>query len=71
MVRNVATVLADEHPIAMLGLVSTLLAALEPRRRGPFEPEPEPELPLREELVLAVGRSGGVEGRWGWRVLHL
>ncbi len=49
--RNVATALADEHPLAMLGLVSTLLAALEPRRRGPFDPEPEAELPSRDEIV--------------------
>jgi len=35
----------------MLELVSTLLAALEPRRRGPFDPEPETDLPSREELV--------------------
>ncbi len=49
--RNVATALADEHPLAMLGLVSTLLAAFDPRRRGPFDPEPQSELPSRDELV--------------------
>ncbi|MGH3754453.1 MAG: hypothetical protein ACRDRP_17485 [Pseudonocardiaceae bacterium] len=51
LMRNVATALADEHPIAMLGLVSTLLAAFDPRRRGPFDPEPAAELPSRDELV--------------------
>ncbi|MGH3873106.1 MAG: hypothetical protein ACRDSR_16635 [Pseudonocardiaceae bacterium] len=51
LMRNVATALADEHPLALLGLVSTLLAAFDPRRRGPFDPEPESELPSRDELV--------------------
>ena len=51
LIRNVATALADEHPLAMLELVSMLLAALEPRRHGPFDPEPATEVPSRDELV--------------------
>ncbi|HSL07140.1 MAG TPA: hypothetical protein VK887_04085 [Pseudonocardiaceae bacterium] len=51
LIRNVATALADEHPLAMLELVSMLLAALEPRRHGPFDPEPVTEVPSRDELV--------------------
>ncbi|MGQ0778698.1 MAG: hypothetical protein ACT4NY_30510 [Pseudonocardiales bacterium] len=51
LMRNVATALADEHPLAILALVSALLAALEPRRHGPFDPEPETEVPSRDELV--------------------
>ncbi|MFN2506147.1 MAG: hypothetical protein ABR540_18350, partial [Acidimicrobiales bacterium] len=49
--RHVAAALADHHPLALLELVSSLLAALNPRRRGPFEPEPDPDVPSREELV--------------------
>ncbi|MGH3914104.1 MAG: hypothetical protein ACRDTC_11965 [Pseudonocardiaceae bacterium] len=51
LISNIATALADEHPLGMLGLVSALLAALEPRRRGPFDPEPQSESPSRDELV--------------------
>ena len=49
--QDVASALADEHPLALLGLVSSMLAALDPRGRSPFQPEPEPGLPSREELV--------------------
>jgi hypothetical protein len=35
----------------MLELVSMLLAALEPRRHGPLDPEPATEVPSRDELV--------------------
>lgn len=51
LMRNVATALAEEHPLAMLGLVSALLAALQPPRRGPFDPSPAAELPSCDELV--------------------
>ncbi|MGH3568610.1 MAG: DUF6398 domain-containing protein [Pseudonocardia sp.] len=49
--HNVAVALADDHPLALLELVSSLLAALDPRRRSPFEPEPNPDVPSREEIV--------------------
>ncbi|MGH3752469.1 MAG: DUF6398 domain-containing protein [Pseudonocardiaceae bacterium] len=49
--RDVAAALAEDHPLALLGLVSTLLAALDPGRRSPFEPEPG--TPSREKLVQA------------------
>ncbi|GEL20515.1 hypothetical protein PA7_43520 [Pseudonocardia asaccharolytica DSM 44247 = NBRC 16224] len=50
LLGDVAAALADDHPLALLGLVSTLLAAIEPRP-GPFEPPAGPDLPSREELV--------------------
>ncbi|HVE63022.1 MAG TPA: DUF6398 domain-containing protein [Mycobacteriales bacterium] len=49
--RNVAAALAEDHPLALLELVSALLAALDPPRRSPFEREPEPDTPSREELI--------------------
>lgn len=48
---DVAAALAADHPLDVLALVSALLAALDQRRRGPFEPEPGSEVPSREELV--------------------
>lgn len=50
--RDVTHALDDGHPLSLLELVSSLLAALDPRRRGPFEPtEPGASLPSRDELV--------------------
>ena len=43
--------LAGDHPLDLLGLVSSVLAALEPRRPGPFEPTPAQESITLEELV--------------------
>lgn len=51
LVRDVADALADDHPLTMLSLVSSLLAALEPTVRGPFDRPGDPELPSVEELV--------------------
>lgn len=51
LMHDVATALAEDHPLALLGLVSSLLAALDPRHRGPFEPEPDPDVPSREEII--------------------
>jgi Domain of unknown function (DUF6398) len=51
LVRDVAAALADDHPLTLLSLVSSLLAALDPRQRSPFEPAPDPSVPSREELV--------------------
>lgn len=51
LLRDVAAALAEDHPLVLLELVSTLLAALDPPRRGPFDREPEPDAPSREELV--------------------
>ncbi|MGH3815694.1 MAG: hypothetical protein ACRDUV_25125, partial [Pseudonocardiaceae bacterium] len=51
LVRDVAAALADDHPLVLLELVSSLLAALDPRRRNPFEPSPEPDVPSRADLV--------------------
>jgi Domain of unknown function (DUF6398) len=48
---DVAAALADDHPLTLISLVSSLLAALEPRRANPFERALEPGLPTRDELV--------------------
>jgi hypothetical protein len=51
LMGNVAAALADDHPLTLMSLVSSLVAALEPQRANPFIQEPEPELPTRDELV--------------------
>jgi hypothetical protein len=51
LVRDVADALDEGDPLALLAVVSSVLAALEPPRRGPFDRTPEPELPSRDELV--------------------
>jgi hypothetical protein len=51
LVVEVAAALDDGAPLALLGLVSSLLAALDPRRRSPFERAPDPEFPSREKLI--------------------
>lgn len=40
---------------------SSLLAALEPRRRGPFETGPEPDAPSRDDLVQMFLEDGRLE----------
>ncbi len=49
--QGVADALDDGEPFALLSLVSTLLSALDPPRRGPFDRTPESDLPSRDELV--------------------
>jgi len=49
-VRDVAATL-DDHPLALMSLVSALLAALDPPRRSPFESAPEGGVPSRDELI--------------------
>ncbi|MFZ0876520.1 MAG: DUF6398 domain-containing protein [Pseudonocardiaceae bacterium] len=51
LMGKVAVALADDHPFALVALVSSLLAALEPRRANPFEQAPDPEVPTLDELV--------------------
>jgi len=51
LIADVATALADEHPLTLISLVSALLAALAPRRTNPFERALEPDPPTRDELV--------------------
>lgn len=51
LIQDVAAALAADHPLALLDLVSPMLAALDPRRRSPFDREPAPELPSRVDLV--------------------
>ena len=43
--------LAGDHPLELLGLVSSVLAALDPRPSSPFEPTPAQESITVEELV--------------------
>jgi hypothetical protein len=42
--------LREDHPIELLAIASSLLAAFDPRGRTPFEPDPE-GMPSLEELV--------------------
>lgn len=51
LIRDVAAALADDHPLTLIFMVSSLLAALEPLRANPFEQTLEPSLPTRDELV--------------------
>jgi Domain of unknown function (DUF6398) len=51
LMGDVGAALADDHPFTLISLVSSLLAALEPRRPSPFESAPQPALPSRDELV--------------------
>jgi len=51
LIQEVALALAEDHPLQLLALVSSLLAVLDPRRGGPFETKPDPEMPSRDELV--------------------
>ena len=49
---DVRRAIAADHPLALLSLVSSLLAALDPRRRSPFERRDTPtETVTREQLV--------------------
>jgi hypothetical protein len=48
---DVATALAEDQPLLLLSLASSLLSALEPPRPNPFQLAPEPDLPTRDELV--------------------
>jgi Domain of unknown function (DUF6398) len=52
LVGDVAAALADDHPLTLMFMVSSLLAALDPPRwPNPFERALEPDLPTRDELV--------------------
>jgi hypothetical protein len=49
LIRNIAAALDDDDPLTLLGLASTLLVALDPRSRHPFE---QPAVgPSRDEMV--------------------
>jgi Domain of unknown function (DUF6398) len=48
---DVAAALADDHPLMLMFLVSSLLSAVEPRHANPFGRAPESDLPTRDELV--------------------
>jgi Domain of unknown function (DUF6398) len=48
---DVALALADDHPLALMSLVSALIAALEPEWANPFTRTLDPSLPTRDELV--------------------
>jgi hypothetical protein len=49
LVRQIATALGDDDPLTLLGLASTLLAALDPRLRHPFERPADG--PSRDDMV--------------------
>lgn len=48
--QDVAAALTDDHPLTLLSMASSLLTALDPRCRGPFETAPD-SIPSRDELV--------------------
>lgn len=48
---DVAAALADDQPLILMSLVSSLLSALEPQRTNPFERASGPSPPTRDELV--------------------
>jgi Domain of unknown function (DUF6398) len=50
---DVAAALDSGEPLALLGLASSLLQALEPDHRSPFGREQEPGLPPRDEVLQA------------------
>lgn len=52
LVRQIAIALGDDDPLALLGLASTLLAALDPRGRHPFERAAAG--PSRNEMVESL-----------------
>jgi hypothetical protein len=51
LLGDVAAALADDQPLLLLSVVSSLLAALDPPPASPFERTPEPGLPTRDELM--------------------
>jgi hypothetical protein len=51
LIGDVAVALADDHPFELISLVSSLLAALQPRRVDPFGQPPDPDVPTLDELV--------------------
>jgi Domain of unknown function (DUF6398) len=48
---DVAAALAEDQPLMLLSLVSSLLSALEPQCANPFERTTSPGLPTRDELA--------------------
>lgn len=53
LIGAVRAALDHDEPLVLLGLVSAMLAALEPSRPGPFDPEPQLDAPTLEELVAS------------------
>ena len=51
LLRQVAEAMSEDHPLGLLMFASSLLASLDPPPRSPFDPEPAPGAPTREELV--------------------
>jgi len=49
--RDVRRALADDHPMGLLALVSSLLAVVDPRRRSPFDRTAPQQAPSRDELL--------------------
>ncbi len=51
LLGDVAEALDADHPLELLALVSSLLSALEPGTRDPFQREPDPEAPTIESVL--------------------
>jgi hypothetical protein len=51
LIRNVATALDDDDPATLLMLVGMMIEVTGPRQTMPFDPDPPPETPSRDELL--------------------
>lgn len=70
--EQVAAAAAEDHPLALLGLASGLLNALDPRNGDPFNRTPEPDRPPLAELLETFLLSGEHEGViLAWTMAHL
>ena len=49
--HDVRRALADDHPLGLLALVSSLLAVIDPRQKTPFDRKDEPPVLSRSQLV--------------------
>jgi hypothetical protein len=61
LMLDVRRALADDHPLGLLSLVSSLLAAVDPRDRNPFDRRDEPERPARVDLLSMLFDVDSVE----------
>ena len=61
LLDQVAAALRVDHPLALLGLASGLLNALDPRNDNPFDRTPTPERPPLGELLDSLAGAGEPE----------
>jgi len=61
LLNQAAAALRDEHPLALLGMASGLLNALDPRNDNPFDRTETPERPPLGELLDSLAGAGEPE----------